>query len=81
MVTIRPLKEHIKTLASYSELIGLRVYDKPNDEKVYIRDSDSFNWGNSALHNLWCGKNPNDELGHCYQTDDLWYIIEDTDND
>jgi hypothetical protein len=56
------LSKYYKTLAKKDDLIGSRVYDKNNDEFVYIKNVDS---------GIFAGKNKNDDLGHNYSMSDL----------
>lgn len=56
------LSKHYKTLGKKDDLVGLKVYDKSNDEFVYIKNVDS---------GIFAGKNKNDELGHNYTMSDL----------
>jgi len=56
------LSKYYKTLAKKDDLIGSRVYDKNNDEFVYIKNVDS---------GIFAGKNKNDDLGHNYTMSDL----------
>jgi hypothetical protein len=56
------LSKHYKTLPKKELLVGLKVYDKNNDEFVYIKDVDG---------GIWAGKNKNDESGHYYNMSDL----------
>lgn len=60
------LSKYYKTLPNKELLVGLKVYDKINDEYIYIKDVDS---------GIWASKNKNDELGHYYKMSDL--MIED----
>jgi hypothetical protein len=63
------LSKYYKTLPNKELLVGLKVYDKINDEYIYIKDVDS---------GIWASKNKNDELGHYYKMSDL--MIEDADD-
>ena len=56
------LNEHYKSLGKKEDLVGLKVYDKNNEEFIYIKDVDS---------GIFAGKNKNDELGHNYRMSDL----------
>jgi hypothetical protein len=56
------LNKHYKSLGKKDDLVGLKVYDKNNDEFVYIKNVDS---------GIFAGKNKNDDLGHNYSMSDL----------
>jgi hypothetical protein len=56
------LNKHYKTLGKKDDLVGLKVYDKNNDEFVYIKNVDS---------GIFAGKNKKDDLGHNYSMSDL----------
>jgi len=56
------LSKYYKTLPNKELLVGLKVYDKINDEYIYIKDVDS---------GIWASKNKNDELGHYYKMSNL----------
>jgi len=56
------LSKYYKTLPKKELLVGLKVFDKNNEEFVYIKDVES---------GIFAGKNKNDELGHYYRMYDL----------
>jgi len=51
MTTLIELSKFYKTLPKKELLIGLKVYDKYNDEYIYIKDVESGIWAGTNLDN------------------------------
>jgi hypothetical protein len=62
MKNLIELKSYYLTLPKKDLLIGLKVYDKANDEFIYIKDVEN---------GIFAGKNNADDFGHYYNIKNL----------
>jgi hypothetical protein len=62
MTNLIELKSHYLTLPKKDLLIGLKVYDKANDEFIYIKDVEN---------GIFAGINNADDFGHYYNMTNL----------
>jgi hypothetical protein len=62
MKNLIELKIYYLTLPKKDLLIGLKVYDKANDEFIYIKDVEN---------GIFAGKNNADDFGHYYNIKNL----------
>ena len=62
MTNLIELSKFYKTLPNKELLVGLKVYDKNNDEYIYIKDVES---------GIWAGNSLNNEQGNYYNISSL----------